>query len=286
MREVCQQDGSRSTGEPNAMRQGDSMTGRARAGVTGSVWPNASLRCCAAWVLVYAWTIACSTAAHAQCTRHPGDFLVGEDDENYYCESPASVSDIGQTLRDIERYLASPPPAELLGSRWRFRKAAIDTAGCIAKNHAAYGFGAKYSVLEQCSNGKPIDCSGLAGYAYRLSACFVRGFYAAKGDALRRLDDSADGQARLFKAQGAWLDAKAEPSPGDAVFFCCTYKPNPPRDITHVAIYLGRREDGTMLVIQAVSSGVKIGPISRTLVGKIRGFGDAGELHEKLSSGR
>ena len=262
------------------------MTDRARTGVTRSGWPNALSRRCAALVVVCAWTMACGTAAQAQCTRHPGDFLVGEDDENYYCESPGSATDIGQTLQDIDKYLASPPPVELLGSRWRFRKAAIDTAGCIARNHAAYGFGAKYSVLEQCANGKPIDCSGLAAYAYRLSACFVRGFYTAKGDVLRRLEDNADAQARLFKAQGAWLDANATPSPGDAVFFCCTYKPDPPRDITHVAIYLGRRADGTMLVIQAVSSGVKIGPISQTLAGKIRGFGNAGELNEKLSSGR
>ena len=224
--------------------------------------------------------------AHAQCTRHPGDFLVGEDDKNYYCESPASAADISETLRDVERYLTTPPPTELLGTRWRFRKSAVDTAGCIARNSADYGYGSRYSVLEKCSSGKPIDCSGLVEYAYRLSACFARGFFSAKDDVLSRLEDTADGQARYFKSHGAWIEPGGQPSPGDAIFFCCTYNPVPPRDITHVAIYLGKRADGTMLVIEAVSSGVKIEPLSGTLARKIRGYGNAGALYEKLSAGR
>jgi NlpC/P60 family len=265
------------------------MSHRAPADVRRLLWRKTSFWCCTMLVFIATWTIVFPRAAHAQCTRHPGDFLVGEDDERYYCESPASATDIGETLRDIETYLKNPPSPELLGARWRFRKSAIDTAGCVARNHAAYGWGAKYSVLEQCSNGKPIDCSGLAGYAYRLSACFVRGFYSAKDDTLGRLEDTAEGQAKFFKANGAWMDINAVPSPGDAIFFCCTYTPKPPappRDITHVAIYLGKRADGTMLVIQAVNSGVKIEALSRDFAGKIRGYGNAGELYEKLSAGR
>ncbi len=177
-----------------------------------SLWSTPLLCCYAACML----TIIATPSAQAQCTRHPGDFLVGEDDDYYYCESPASSADIEETLRDIEKYLTRPPSAELLGARWLFRKSAIDTAGCVARNHAAYQYGAKYSVLNRCANGKPIDCSGLAGYAYRVSACFVRGFYSAKDDVLRQLADSADGQAKLFKTYGAWMDINAVPSPGDA----------------------------------------------------------------------
>jgi hypothetical protein len=234
-------------------------------------------------VCICAWTIVPARIAHAQCDRNPGDFLIGEDERNYYCGSPASSSDMQETLRDIRNYLTKPPPDELLGARWRFRKGVIDTAGCVARNHAAYSFGAKYSVLDECTNGQPIDCSGLAAYAYRVSACFVRGFYSAKDEGLRRLEDNADGQASFFKAHGAWMDRTATPSPGDAVFFCCTYRPVPPRDITHVAIYLGRRNDGTMMVIQAVGAGVKIQALSPELAGKIQGFGNAGALHKDLT---
>ena len=221
--------------------------------------------------------------AAAQCTRNPGDFLISEDDDRYYCGSPALDSEVMETLRDIANYLASPPSGEMLGSRWRFRKSIVDTAGCVARNHASYAMGAKYSVHAACTSGQPVDCSGLAAYAYRVSACFVRGFYSAKDDTLRRLEDNADGQARLFRAHGAWMDGTATPSPGDAIFFCCTYQPSPPRDITHVAIYLGRRPDGTMLVAQAVGAGVKIHPLSADLSRKIRGFGNAAALHEALS---
>jgi hypothetical protein len=147
--------------------------------------PSAPLWWCVALIPLSAWMLVSAPMAEAQCARHPGDFLVGEDEDNYYCESPASSTDIGEALRDIEKYLTSPPQIELLGARGRFRKSAVDTAGCVARNHAAYGFGAKYSVLAQCSNGNPIDCSGLAGYAYRVSACFVRGFYSAANDVMR-----------------------------------------------------------------------------------------------------
>jgi hypothetical protein len=221
--------------------------------------------------------------AAAQCNRNPGDFLIGEDDDKYYCGSPASGSDVTETLQDIANYLFRPPSAEMLGSRWQFRKSIVDTAGCVARNHASYAMGAKYSVHAACTSRQPIDCSGLAAYAYRVSACFARGFYSANDDVLRRLENHANGQATFFRTHGAWMDATAMPSPGDAVFFCCTYQPSPPRDITHVAIYLGRRPDGTMLVVHAVGAGVKIQSLSADLSRKIRGFGNAAALHEALT---
>lgn len=220
-------------------------------------------------------------AARAACDRNPGDYLLWEDAQRYYCATVVSQSDVNELLNGLRALLSAPPSVELIGPRWNFRKAAIDAAGCLARNHTAYQYGAKWGLLDQCTSGKPIDCSGLTEHSFR-SACLLDGFYSVQGDVLSVLrGKDAAGQAKLFSDHGGWIPKDGNPMPGDAVFFCCTNdaKRNAYRGITHAGIFLGRRADGTMIVIQAVSAGVKIGPLKTYLTERLVGFGNAGKLY-------
>src|ERR1700675_3076325 len=194
--------------------------------------------------------------AFAACTRHPGDFLVGEDDDYYYCESPASSADIRELTEDLRNYLTRPPPREFLGLRWRFRKNVIDTAGCVGRNHTAYGHERPvWDPAYSCRNPdqRRVDCSNLAQYAERVAACAVHGFFSAKDDVLSILGSPnnayAYGQWLIFKRYEALRKSGETISPGDLVFFGRTY-PDCTRPICHVAVFVGRRKDGKILVIQ------------------------------------
>ena len=235
-------------------------------------------------------------AASATCDRHPGDFLVGttETETAYidHCESPATASDMRELVQDLDRNLANPPSEELVGSRWQFRKGVIDTAGCVARAGTLYDHrksGADtWAPSYRCANPdrRLSECSNLSQYSDRHAACFIHGFYSAKDDVMKPLGIARDaqGQYGVFEQHGALMAKGGSPFPGDTVFFCCTSNKGTP--ITHAAIYLGRRSDGTMLVIQAVSSGVKIGPLSDKLEKLVVGFGNAGKLYAELAKGR
>jgi len=243
-------------------------------------------------LLLTGWVImlTLSQPAWAVCNQHPGDFLVGEDEYNYYCESSATDDDAKKLVSDLQDLINSavnPPSQEFLGARWQLRKSIIDTAGCVAKNHTYYGQERPvWDIIYSCRNPdrKRIDCSNLVQFSDRVGACGVDAFYKAKTDSLRSLGDAGDavGQSRIFKKNHAWIAPGDTPFPGDTVFFGKTY-PDCKKEICHAAVYLGKRDDGTMLVIQATSSkGVKIGPLSPKMQSLVVGFGNVGELYDSL----
>jgi len=183
------------------------------------------------------------TTLTAQC--RPGWLLIGEDDQYWYCSSPARRSDVSEVLEKQN--------PELLGDQWRFRKAVIEAVGSLAEAGLPYKWGGKLRVsaaggvtyicvAESCGgeSGLGIDCSGTAAYG-ELSACFIKGFFYAMGR-MRGLESNAAGQAEYFKRQNAFRSRYATPLAGDLIFFRNTARNR--NGITHVAIYLGTTRDG------------------------------------------
>jgi len=216
----------------------------------------------------------------AQCK--PGDVLVGEDANYYYCEVVAKANQVAEVLSEIKNYLLHPPNEELLGDAWRMRKAVIDTAGCVAKAGTEYGFGAKFEISDDCVNpeGKQIDCSGLTGYSDSVAACVVSAVYRASTNTLQGLaGKNAAGQWQYFREHNALTN---KPNPGDSIFFRDTYK----KGISHVGIYLGTDRSGTIFLIHASSTtgGVVVTSLSATLRRKIAGYGNISKLFANLNS--
>jgi hypothetical protein len=229
--------------------------------------------------------------AQAQC--RPGDVLVGEDDDYWYCAPQASSNDIDAIVKKLIQFVDEGSP-QFLGEEWRLRKTVIDTAGCMARNAVAYSFGARITVPEQCLGRRElgIDCSGLVAYAARYSACAINGFWRASFNTLRALEDSAAGQAELFRKRSAFLPPTAMPTPGDTIFFAGTYDRNEDGTVddkdgvTHVAIFLGRGADGTDLMIHASSSATRvvITPMPTNLAKKVVGYGNVSRLYLNLNT--
>ena len=231
--------------------------------------------------------------ASAQCK--PGDILVGEDEKYYYCSSPASKDEIDEVAKDMDKFKREGPK-HLLGEEWQFRKATIDTLGCLARKRAPYVFGAKIIFPAECASGLdwdlPVDCSGAIAYASRFAAFFVSGFYRDVFNTLKGLQTDAAGQATYFKTKGAFIPQWGYPSPGDVVFFEQTYDKdangviNERDGITHVGIYLGKNRDGKKLMIHASSHARKVvfSKISEDLEKKLVGYGNISQLYINVKS--
>lgn len=222
----------------------------------------------------------------AQCK--PGDILIGEDAEYWYCSAPERTERVEYHLNRVRD--------QLLGEQWRFRKAVIDAAGALARQGIQYQYGGKLRitsgggvthicVAEECARHPDVgvDCSGLAEYAAQYSACFVSGFYRAAGVALRGLVNNATGQATHFRKHAAFMPRSGAPSPGDFIFFENTARDT--KGITHVGIYLGTTRDGDMLIIHASSRARRV-IFSRLspaddLANKVAGYGDTSLLYTR-----
>lgn len=232
-----------------------------------------------------------ATSADAQCRE--GDYLVGEDDQYWYCAPPASDDAIETVLKDLDD-LKKTEQSELLGEEWRLRKTVIDTAGCMARNAWQYVYGGRITVPEICMGSRDlgVDCSGMVAYASRYAACAINGFYRVAFNKLRSLEDSAAGQANLFRVQNAFLPPDATPTAGDLIFFGATYdrngdgKVDQGDGVTHVAIYLGTQKDGTILMIHASAAARKvvITPMPTNLIPKVVGYGNLSRLYVNLNT--
>lgn len=194
--------------------------GLAPAGELGSRCTKKVLQSALAPTLAFAAFLA-ATPADAQCLE--GDYLVGEDDQHWYCAPPTSDDAIETVLKDLDN-LKKTGEGELLGEEWRLRKIVIDTAGCMAKNAWQYVYGSRITVPEVCMGSRDlgIDCSGVVAYAARYADCAINGFYRVAFNTLRSLEDSAAGQADLFRAQNAFLQPGATATAGDLIFFGAT----------------------------------------------------------------
>jgi hypothetical protein len=248
-----------------------------------------------------------SLKAYAQC--NPGDFLIDEDEFYYYCGKKLLAPAITEIANDLESYLLKgPPPEELLGEQWRYRKEIVEAAASLAKKGSEpgmqYGFGGKLIIQSKgrikpmCVSKKPggrnqcddesrsIDCSGLVAYSDRYAACFTSGFYQAACSKLYILDKSAHGQYTEFVKNDAFIPLDGIPQPGDTVFF--KKKVNDSRiEINHAAIYLGKSSDNKIRVLHAVGGNVaevifdKVD--SNGILGKrIIGYGNISKLYDKL----
>lgn len=232
--------------------------------------------------------VAIPTAAYAQC--RPGWVLIGEDENYWYCASPASTTDLSEVT---ETYAKQRP--ELWGTQWRYRKAVIEAAASLARDSMEYRNGGKLRlshdgrvvyicVSSQCA-GDPtigIDCSGLLEESTRHAACLVSGFYSTILHTLKGLESDAAGQARFFQQHGAFLSPSDSPNPGDAVFFRDTVRHR--KGITHVEIFLGTRRDGKALILHAssVANRVLFTTMSDDLLHKIAGYGNVSRLYLAL----
>lgn len=238
-------------------------------------------------IIVASLTFA-SSVTHAQCK--PGDILIGEDANYYYCASPASKDEIKSIAKKLDK-IRREGPKHLLGEEWRFRKATFDTLGCLARKQSPYVFGAKIVFPAECANSLnwdlPVDCSGAIAYASRFAAFFVSGFYRDEFNTLRGLHTDAAGQALLFKTKKAFIPRWGNPSAGDVIFFEQTYDKDgngvvDKRDgITHVGIYLGTSRDGKKLIIHASSRARKVvfSKISKGFEKKLAGYGNISRLY-------
>jgi hypothetical protein len=231
------------------------------------------------WLLLLA---NCSTSAVAQCDND--ELLVGEDERNWYCSTPDPPDDAAATINAINQHL--------LGSEWRYRKAVMDTVGSLTRPPgSSYLWGGKIRlesggqfqwvcVSKTCSGqvSGGIDCSGLVEYGAAHSACFVRGVYSLAGLAVRNIVQNAANQAAYFQSQGAFRYSTDAANPGDFIFFKHTTSESAEDEITHVGIFLGRLQDGTILIIHASSKHGRVlfdrlEPDAK-LAQKIAGYGD------------
>ncbi|MCI0620565.1 MAG: C40 family peptidase [Acidobacteria bacterium] len=241
------------------------------------------MSCRGCWPLVlFLAFLSLPFSAAGQC--RPGDVLIGEDDRYYYCSSPASKAQVQEAVQKAKD--------ELLGEEWRFRKAVLDFAGCLAGTPAL--FGGKIRFPQECTGRSElaVDCSGYTAHAARFAACFVDGFHRAAYYTFAGLDTDAAGQARYFQEHGSLLSSTATPTPGDFIFFEGTYDKN--RDgvvnrkdgITHVAIFVGTDRDGRTVILHA-SSGAKpprvlFGDLAPEMKQRIVGYGNASKLYRSI----
>jgi hypothetical protein len=211
--------------------------------------------------------------ALAQC--RPGDTLIDEDENYYYCASLVSSGDLEELIdklkemvnkmeETIHNMIRNNPDKynPLLGEEWRFRKRVIDTVGAVIREgKRIYAWGAKITIDANgkittiCFNkgckGKDnaVDCSGLVAHGLSSglsSVCLVRGFYQAACVDIEPLwDKSADGMAKVFKDHNAFTPKDGTPYPGDVIFF------KTKSFINHVGIYLGQTRDGRRLMMHA-----------------------------------
>lgn len=238
------------------------------------------------WLSLVLWT----SSANAQCK--PGDMLVGEDENNWYCQASNTVEELKELATDLYNYLVTEGPSqEMLGDEWRYRKAAIEATKDLANR--GYKFGEKLRfeaggkpyeicVADKCkSQTNTIDCSGYVEYA-ATSACFVRAYSAATcGKGLRVLQDNADNQMRVFKKNDVFLPTDGNPKPGDLMFLEKTYKLKNgtyPKGASHVAIYLGKKGGGKIKIMHAGNSKVGFTDLPSNWDNKILGYGNISKL--------
>jgi hypothetical protein len=255
--------------------------------------------------LVWAGIHLFPVTLYAQC--NPGDYLLDEDDERYYCARGLSTAAFQEILADLENYLLKgPPPAELLGEQWRYRKAVVEAAAAFARkrNHPGmpYGFGGKQIIESggkatyicvsrkkgeehQCDDDRiSIDCSGLVGYADRFASCIISGFYGAACGQLHILDTSAHDQYVAFKRNESFIAPNGVPQPGDTIFF--KKQASDTRiEISHAAIYLGKGGDHRIRMLHASwrAGEVVFTKLSETdpLAQRIIGYGNISKLYDK-----
>lgn len=232
--------------------------------------------------------LAAINAGAQQPGCKPGDYQIGEDEKNIYCESVPSRSaleQIGDYLRDYQGDSA------MIGVEWRFRKALIDELGCLARDQAAYRWGGRPPVGAECVRGAQrleMDCSGALAHAAEsgaYAACAVSTVYfSAAKEALKLRNMTARQQMQYFARHGALQPPATRPRPGDAVFFERTTRNQDPY-VTHVAIYLGRNPAGRDLILHASYSSQKVvfGAITPWLQSRIVGYGNVSKLFTSLS---
>lgn len=236
-------------------------------------------------------TLAMAGSVHGQCRSD--EVLIGEDSHYWYCSSTAQSSDVMGIAESLEER------PELLGEQWQFRKALIDAVGSLAQKGTPYVYGGKIRltaggqqtyvcVTSECRGdlGVGVDCSGASEYG-ELSACFVSGFYKASAYSLSGLWGlrSANEQAEYFKQYKSFEGKSDKPSPGDLVFF---EKTAPHKGITHVAIFLGRTNDGHTMILHASSrqGRVVFAYLDSFLSKRVAGYGNISKLYVKFKQKR
>jgi cell wall-associated NlpC family hydrolase len=232
------------------------------------------------------WT----SSANAQCK--PGDILVGEDDNNWYCQTSSTIEELKELATDLYNYLVTGGPSEeMLGDEWRYRKAEIEATRDLANR--GYKLGAKVHfnvegktyeicVADECKGQlNTIDCSGYVEYAAS-SACFVRAYSTATcGKVIRGIQNNANNQMQLFKNNKVFLPKNGNPKPGDLIFLEKTYKLKDgtyPKGASHVAIYLGKKVDGKIKIMHAGKSKVGFTDLPSNWYDKILGYGNISKL--------
>lgn len=238
--------------------------------------------------------VVVASLANAQC--NPGDILVGEDENNWYCQTSSTIEELRELATDLYNYLVTAGPSEeMLGDEWRYRKSAIEAARELANRGYALGAKVRFNVggnikeicvADECKGqANTIDCSGYAEYAAS-SACFVSAYSAATcGKVIRGIQNNANNQMQLFKKNDVFLPKHGNPKPGDLMFFEKTYKLKDgtfPKGASHVAIYLGEKKDGKIKIMHAGSSKVGFTDIPSNWYDKILGYGNISKLIVKI----
>jgi hypothetical protein len=235
-----------------------------------------------------------SLNTYAQCK--PGDMLVGEDDNNWYCRPSMTLEELQEMARDLYNYIVTEGPSEeLLGDEWRYRKAMIEATKDLAKRK--YALGAKVRldikgrtheicVAKECEKqSNVIDCSGYTDYA-GTSACFVKAYSTATcGRLIKGLQNNANSQLQFFKENNVFLTSNGNPKPGDLMFLEKTYmleNGTYPIGASHVAIYLGKRSNGQIRIMHAGKSTVGSINLPSAWYDKILGYGNISKLIIKL----
>lgn len=220
----------------------------------------------------------------AQC--HRGDILIGEDERYWYCSTPDPPGAAALAIEQINQHL--------IGKEWRYRRAVLDAVGSLVRpNVTPYVYGGKLRiqsggrvtwvcVSEKCTGAQDVgvDCSGLVEFGAAHAACFVRGVYSTAGLAVRGVIGKASEQAAYFRDRNAFIPPAGNPNPGDFIFFKQTIPGE--TGITHVGIYVGRPNDGSILIVHASSKAqrvifARLKPESN-LTKKIAGYGDVSVL--------
>lgn len=226
---------------------------------------------------------------HAQCK--PGDILVGEDQTNWYCQASQTVQELKELAHDLYQYLVTEGPAqEMLGDEWRYRKATIEAARNLANR--GYQFGAKVRfdelgtpneicMADDCKGKNVIDCSGYVEYAAS-SACFVSAYATTTcGKSIKGFQNSAHKQMQLFIKHGLLQGSDGNPKPGDLMFLEKTYQlknGSYPKGASHVAIYLGKKQNGSIKIMHAGSRKVGFTDLPTAWYDKVLGYGNLSKL--------
>lgn len=244
------------------------------------------------FVIIFFWLslVLWMSSANAQCK--PGDMLVGEDENNWYCQASNTVEELKELATDLYNYLVTEGPSqEMLGDEWRYRKAAIEATRDLANR--GYKFGEKFRfkaggvtyeicVADKCEHQtNTIDCSGYVEYA-ATSACFVRAYSTATcGKVIKGIQNNANNQMQLFKKNDVFLPKYGNPKPGDLMFLEKTYKLKDgtyPTGASHVAIFLGKKGDGKIKIMHAGNSKVGFTDLPSDWYDKILGYGNISKL--------